>query len=630
MNSLFEVQPIHKVLPIQSLYPPKPVTVPGSNLSNEHVSSFSTRITEDEADDKVIQEQRPATSLYNHSRWTLDIPITIRQFTVQNGKQVPSEIQKTVRLIIISDFDRPFPQAHKIVIMDPIDDIFFHWTFNCNPFSFKSILKQMKWRLPTLAGNGFQETFRRFGYMIQQIANNVASNPNAFKAVLQVNPNQQVASLKLLEIVKEYRKIDLVEIEFTPSAWNDVKKDILDYTSTIQKEYDEINDNLIQVMNTVSIHQPAILLSSSELYNHEVNIDYWKTQDKLFASAANARRKQEDRDDKVVSDPIHSKTIPVPTTHPDGTETTRQLTFTFYYLNYENKPPIYRITITDSQDIFFHFTSIDITPQVFHDMISNIELDEKYQSKKTLAPLLSRTVGKPKDPHVFAFNRNAKVGFHDPKGAEGVIGVISGDYMTGCVEQRDRYNVQLAIELQREKEKGNECSELMKKEVKPDQLKATLIFTEYLYYQIRSGIQVEFNSTDYSVFQDILKKKYSSIKNQIQTCRKRLDSILTAVNQRNHGLFVLLDRPNKNIKFENGSIPRTDVSHGHGYEYNMYNTDSVLVNHQAIPIPKPERMAEKKLNISVIPSRPVYYYNKIPVQTQGTLIKNTRSTSRQR
>ncbi|KAJ3325858.1 hypothetical protein HDV06_002243 [Boothiomyces sp. JEL0866] len=628
MNTLFEVQPIQKVLPIQSLYPPKSVTVPGSKISNETISAFSTRIKEEELNEDLLPEQIPTSNIYNNSKWTLDIPVIVRRLQVQNGKQIPIEYQKHVRLIIISEFEKPFPQAHKIVVMDPIDDIFFHWTFSCNPFSFKSILKQMKWKLPALAGNGFQETFRRFGYMIQQIANGVVSQPNAFKAVIQVSSNQQVASLKFFEIVKEYRKIELVEIEFTPSAWNDVKSNILEYTSSIQKEFEEVNDNLIQVMNTVSIHQPAILLSSSELYNHEVNIDYLKRETDYVSHASPANKKLEEN---VVSDPVHSKSIPVPTKNPDGTETTRLLTFTFYYLNYERKPPVYRITITDPNDIFFNFTSIDITPQVFYDMIGNIELDEKYQTKKNIAPLLSRTVGLFKEHHISTQHKNSKVGFHDPKGIEGVVGVISGDYMSGCVEQRDRFNVQLVIELQKEKENEKEGCEINKKDHKPDILKATLSFTEYLYYQIRSGISIEFTSTDILVFQDMIRKKYSSIKNQIQTCRKRLDSILNAVNQRNHGLFVLLDRPSKNLKFETKSIPRTDASHGHGYDYSFYNTDSVLVNNQAIPIPKPERMAEKKTNISVIPSRPVYYYNKIPVQMEkGKPIANTRSNSRQR
>ncbi|KAJ3277199.1 hypothetical protein HDV01_000251 [Terramyces sp. JEL0728] len=624
MNPLFEVQPIHKVLPLQSIYPPKPVVVPGSKLSNEPVSFFSSRVKSEEIEHELHPEIGISSTLFNANRWTLDIPVIVQKLEIKNGQQVPVEYQKHVRLILVSEFDKPFPQAHKIIIMDPIDDIFFHWTFNCNPFSFKTILKQMKWKLPSLAGNGFQETFRRFGYMVQQISNSVVNNPNSFKAVMQISSNEQLATLKFSEIVKEYRKIELMELELTPSEWTEVKKDILEYTKSIQNEYDEINDNLIQVMNTVSIHQPAILLSSSELYNHDVNIDYLQRNGKF---AATTKKMDIDTDEEVVSDPVHSKTIPVPTILPNGREETRQLTFTFYYL----KPPVYRITITDPSDIFLHFTSIEITPQVFYEMISGIELDEQYQTKKTIAPLLSRTIGLFKEHHVATNHKNSKVGFHDPKGIEGVIGVISGDYMSGCVEQRERFNVQLVIELQKEKEEEKECCGMMKKEHNPDELRAKLTFSEYLYFQLRSGISIDFHSTDLRLFQEIIRKKYSSIKHQIGTCRKRLESILSLVRLRNHGLYVLLDRPHKNSKLEKESIPRTDSSHGHGYEYSFYNTDSVFVNNQNIPIPKPERTADKKPNIAVIPSRPVYYYNKIPVQGErGQQIRNTRSNSRQR
>ncbi len=96
----------------------------------------------------------------------------------------------------------------------------------------------------------------------------------------------------------------------------------------------------------------------------------------------------------------------------------------------------YQITITDPTDLFFHLTSIDITPEVFHLMTESFKME--LPIKRGEQPTLSRSTG--------TFHHNLDVGggqvkqwFHDPTGERGVVGVISGDFMSGAILQPERY-----------------------------------------------------------------------------------------------------------------------------------------------------------------------------------------------
>ena len=53
----------------------------------------------------------------------------------------------SVRIIIHPLSNGAFPQHHKIYLTSPELDLFFHWNFNCNPFTFRTLIKNMKWEI---------------------------------------------------------------------------------------------------------------------------------------------------------------------------------------------------------------------------------------------------------------------------------------------------------------------------------------------------------------------------------------------------------------------------------------------------------------------------------------------------
>jgi hypothetical protein len=181
MNAAFDLLPVSDYAPIQSLNAPKNKTLQSTPIYGI-LPSFSVRSSQKtegfDVDFPDELEVAPAQSL--ESKWNAHLNIKLKSWIKQDGKQVGREDTRSIRLSLQSDFDRPFPQSHKIVLMDPIDDIFFHcisWIFDClgtlnlNPFTYQSFAKQMKWKAD------YKETFRGFALLIQKCANNVIHHP---------------------------------------------------------------------------------------------------------------------------------------------------------------------------------------------------------------------------------------------------------------------------------------------------------------------------------------------------------------------------------------------------------------------------------------------------------------------
>jgi hypothetical protein len=133
--------------------------------------------------------------------------------------------------------------------------------------------------------------------------------------------------------------------------------------------------------------------------------------------------------------------------------------------------------VTDPDDIFFMFNSIDITPDRFHKMtafIQPLELDQVNPSKG-----ISKSWG---------LNATKEVGFHDPSGKRGVTGVIANDYMNGVMKNPERYCAKFCIRF----DEPQDALKLMKEEHEPPMKSAKLVFTEYVLHQHKSTLHIDF------------------------------------------------------------------------------------------------------------------------------------------
>lgn len=163
---------------IQALGPPDGHLIKSSQIIHGHIKPSFGRLT-------INTNTKEASSHYStqHSQvlntdytrqWSKNIKITVdmAQLPTRGLTQIvqpPTSSTMAIRLAIESNVNRPFPKAHSIVLTS-YDDVFFHWKFECTPFSFSTLVTRMGWELPQTAGDPMEEAFEKFGYMVKGIA----------------------------------------------------------------------------------------------------------------------------------------------------------------------------------------------------------------------------------------------------------------------------------------------------------------------------------------------------------------------------------------------------------------------------------------------------------------------------
>ncbi|KAJ3303239.1 hypothetical protein HDV03_004066 [Kappamyces sp. JEL0829] len=618
MNAAFQITPHPKHQPIQSLFPPdKTTAVSSSKPCHAKIPDFSTRSKlaghdEDEAT-FLLQELDLKSSKCVDSRWNVHLPITISRDVVADGKPVSREESRSVRISIDSKFDCPFPQSHKIVLMDPVDDIFFHWTLNLTPFTYQSMAKQRKWSFPHMAGDGFRETFRRFS------------------ATLQTTPDNSLATLTFKESVNGYRIVELLQLDFIPSPWSELKRDVEEFTTEILSEHEELKGNLIQVLETISVHQPALLLSCNELYEpiRPFQPSGWATGHDAIKKSATMTFEERDRltkeflqdtDKHSLGDAVHIKTLAVPMI--DKSSFQGKTTTATKELKHETGRMSYRITATDPSDLFFHLTSVEITPEVFHIMTENIRLDVK-QTKSAQGTHLNRSFGVVRHSDGSAGDA-AKQWFHDPTGSRGVVGLISGDFMTGCIQKPERYQLKMVLTRLDVADRKNPSSPnrwncpktngLDREANEQPRIRAVLEFTEHILFQTQSSLKIEFRETSTSGLQNYIQSRFSQTKVQIAQAQAKLASLLKLVSAKNMALFSLIDRPNRNAKHERESVPLYDQSHRFGFEPKPADLDRNQTSSRGYDDKPEDRHSIMGPELQLIPSRAVTSF-RLPIQT---------------
>lgn len=190
VGKLLNVQPINTLTYLRHMttfYAPEATRIASSNPIHVKLPEFSMRLSKDKIQDRDEEadgqrepiELRVPDSI--ESRWNIHIPMTITRYLASDGRKRVHSEKRLIRLSVESDFEKPFPQSHKIVLMDPVDDIFFHWTLHLTPFTFKSMASRMNWTYPQMAGNAFTETFRRFASLVRQCGNDVQRKQNTYE-----------------------------------------------------------------------------------------------------------------------------------------------------------------------------------------------------------------------------------------------------------------------------------------------------------------------------------------------------------------------------------------------------------------------------------------------------------------
>ena len=110
--------------------------------------------------------------------WSQDFNVTF--------KSGPSDAiftpRKTLCRVRIHPLTRPssFPQCHRIVLSLPLDNILELWQFQCDPFTFRSMVMEHSWEL---SSSGDKEVvFEQFGAFLMRRIHDCITNASRWAA----------------------------------------------------------------------------------------------------------------------------------------------------------------------------------------------------------------------------------------------------------------------------------------------------------------------------------------------------------------------------------------------------------------------------------------------------------------
>jgi len=224
----------------------------GGFLIHNHITPFIARHASN-TDLTTEYTQQDVSS----SSWARDFPVIWETNASRNeGKAI------SIRIIIYPLSNTSFPQCHRIIMTSPHFDLFNHWSYNCNPFSFRSFVTEMKWDI-SYDDVECAKLFDNFGSMIKDRVMECVSMASRYIAKIRMNAHENIATLTFNEVINNYRCSEIMHIVFSPTPWNQVISEVRLDLRRMVDYHSKLKAALVEVLEIVSKHQPALLLSGN-------------------------------------------------------------------------------------------------------------------------------------------------------------------------------------------------------------------------------------------------------------------------------------------------------------------------------------------------------------------------------
>jgi hypothetical protein len=243
----------------------------------------------------------------------------------------------------------------------------------------------------------------------------------------------------------------------------------------------------------------------------------------------------------VLDNPVCTKVIPVNLTYADkNLKLTKLLTFTFRALGPKESPESYTITITDQENIFFDFTSIEINKQRFSQLISSLDIVTQESNPNSRSVLSkSKAIFEPQVRRKHT-KIHQTVGFNHWEGIGGVIGVIAEDYMSGVSEQPDRYQAELELKHQSPANPFKDPISFEKSQENP--LNGKLMFTERLGHKMQHSSPIFFKETSKILIKSRIQYHLNEVRAQLNHYQGNLNLLRRLVSEKNAALLLMFDK----------------------------------------------------------------------------------------
>ncbi|KAL2916031.1 hypothetical protein HK105_204455 [Polyrhizophydium stewartii] len=432
----------------------------------------------------------------------------------------------SLRMMVYPLTAKPFPQCHKLVLTCPSEDAFFHWTFLCTPFSFATLAREMRWDLPQMAGDAMAATFESFGRTVRDRVREFTARLHVGSAEdgAVLTFSEIVCGYRTVDLLSlSFRPSDWADVQQDVrvdfgrmKAYHDRLKSTLvqvmdtvaryqpglllaanlgpEVAPTVQpRRWSDTVNHLLP--RSIHIDPSSASPSSQNAWNELGEAADASRRPRIMTPQERLLRKKAfvltTMPDQYTSEAVFSKTVFVRVMTPEmqyeSESYTRRLTFTFYTRGPADKPDAYYIVATsspavrtgdgrpasgasgspafghDNDDVFFSFTSEDITAERFLEMTRHTNVATGHDSAQASAmggdrcghprvrgwKAQAATANDVLQPQHRSRGRHrareARIGFHPDEGVGGVVGIIGGDYLGGVEDEPERYYALLRI-----------------------------------------------------------------------------------------------------------------------------------------------------------------------------------------
>ncbi|KAI9320324.1 hypothetical protein DFJ73DRAFT_967228 [Zopfochytrium polystomum] len=500
------------------------------------------------------------------------------------------------------------PLRYTLCLKAPLEDAFFHWTFSCHAYSVRTAAARMgwddRWWCAAAAGEGegggrrrgggadAAAAVREFVEVVKDVVRLCLNEPNRFVVAVERQDRDESASLRVWEIVKGYRKVSILDLEFAPSPWSDVTRDIREDFVRTQAHYKQLRSALVESLSVVMRKHPSLLLTGgvpdplqptvtrpwAQLVQDLLPPSPQKTAEavrrgrgKWMSESERIMRKKlfvlatGPADDSL--EVAFVKSIGVRVSGLEESEVgncVRRLRFTIFAKGPRpEQPDSYLVTITSDTDVFCSFVSVPITPSEFQRMTQTLELvrlDGEYKLSPDLrdqpAPVNGRRRASSSESSSSAPAAAASVategagrarvlGFHGANAAApagGLVGVLGWDLLHGCEADPDRFACALHVRRARTARGPAAASASHAAETgRPPQLRrARLAFYEKVVHRSKELLRIHFVEASREYVKRTVQERFAQLKKEIDWTQHRLDTLYDAVRRKSPSLLVEL------------------------------------------------------------------------------------------
>ncbi|KAJ3299469.1 hypothetical protein HK104_008825 [Borealophlyctis nickersoniae] len=177
-----------------------------------------------------------------------------------------------------------FPHhAYRLVLTLPQQGILSRWECNVTPFSFQTVAKRAGWdtdeKGQRVKDGVLEGLYTRFAAVVKERVCACVGQPERFTSSIVIRKSSPkttsattavtvdtsatttppVAILTFSEMVQNYRRVELLTLDFSPVVWGDMVDEVRGEFARMEAHYTLSKTALIQSLELVARHQPSLL-----------------------------------------------------------------------------------------------------------------------------------------------------------------------------------------------------------------------------------------------------------------------------------------------------------------------------------------------------------------------------------